>query len=84
MEDIDKIIRGWERCLECAKEPFGTSQAYVDCEYTIGLYCGKDKLIWATIRALKEQKQEITRLGMALNQTTAVNELLRNREDKKE
>ena len=57
MEDVEKIIKGWERCLECEKAPIGTSQAYVDCEYTIGLYCGRDKLIWATIRALKEQNK---------------------------
>ena len=57
MEDVEKIIKGWERCLECEKTPIGTSQAYAECEYTIGLYCGRDKLIWETIRALKEQNK---------------------------
>ena len=56
MADIEKVIKGWERCEECRMHPFGTSQAYLDCEYTVGLYCGQDKLIWHTLEALKEQE----------------------------
>ena len=54
MPDINKIIKSWERCKECHMHPVGTSQAYLDCEYTIGLYCGQDKLIWDTLELLKE------------------------------
>ena len=56
MADLDKVIRGWERCQECRMYPAGLSQAYVDCEYTIGLYCAQDKLIRETLEVLKEQK----------------------------
>ena len=55
MADLDKVIRGWERCQECRKLPPGLSQAYVDCEYTIGLYCAQFKLIHETLEVLKEQ-----------------------------
>jgi len=54
MADLEKVIKGWERCEECRKHPIGTSQAYLDCEYTVGLYCGQDKLIWHTLEVLKE------------------------------
>ena len=56
MADLDKVIRGWERCNECRELPPGLSQAYVDCEYTIGLYCAQSKLINETLKVLKEQK----------------------------
>jgi len=35
----------------------------VDCEYTVGLYCGQDKLVYETIELLKEQKNEISRIS---------------------
>ena len=63
MADADKVIRGWKRCKECNMSPaFGLNQAYLDCEYTIGLYCGRDKLIFETIEVLKSQQEEISRL----------------------
>ena len=63
MADVDKVIRGQERCKECNNAPaFGMNQAYIDCEYTIGLYCGQDKLRNETIEVLKSQREEIERL----------------------
>ena len=57
MADKNKVIRGWERCKKCSMSPISTPEelkAYLDCEYTVGLYCGKDKLINQTIELLKE------------------------------
>ena len=59
MADIDKVIRGWERCKGCATHPVGTSQEYLDCEYTIGLYCGQDILRYETLEVLKECKEKM-------------------------
>lgn len=56
MPDIEKVIKGWERCKRCQKQPAATSEEYAECEYTIGLYCGQDKLIHETIELLKEKK----------------------------
>ena len=53
MTDIENIIKAWERCEECRTHPVGMSQAYLDCEYTIGLYCGQDKLVRHTLDVLK-------------------------------
>lgn len=56
MADLDKVLRGWERCLAgtctsvCSKE-------YKECEYTIGMYCNRDKLIYESIALLKEYKK---------------------------
>jgi len=60
--DYEKVIRGWERCEKCNMSPIAPpegTKAYLDCEYTIGPYCGKDKLIWETIELLKEQKPRL-------------------------
>ena len=53
MDDIEKIIKAWERCRECRSLPVGMSEAWVECEYTIGLYCAQDKLVGETIKLLK-------------------------------
>ena len=58
MADIEKVIKAWERCKVCntsvlSDEP--GKQAYIDCEYTTGLYCRQDKLIYETLELLKEQ-----------------------------
>ena len=58
VESIDDIITAWERCNECRMHPVGLSQAYLDCKYTIGLYCGQDKLVWHTLDLLKELKKQ--------------------------
>ena len=60
MPDIDKVINGLERCLVCNTSIIGTKEgqrAYIDCEYTIGLYCGQDRVIRESIVLLKEYKQ---------------------------
>ena len=56
-------MKGWERCKVCdmglsSANPKGT-QAYLDCEYTTGLYCRQDKLRDDTIALLKEQKEQV-------------------------
>ena len=56
MADREKILRAWERCKVCNMSPVGNEEghkAYFDCEYTIGLYCRKDRLIDDTIELLK-------------------------------
>lgn len=73
MVDVDKVIRGQERCKECNAAPaFGMNQAYIDCEYTIGLYCGQDKLRNETVEVLKSQKEEIERLKENIEQLIPV------------
>ena len=58
MADFEKVIRGWERCMAgICPSPF--SQEFKDCEYTMGLYCRRDKLIHDTIELLKAQQKEI-------------------------
>ena len=59
-EDIDKVIKGWERCLICSPSILAdeeSKKAYLECKYTTGLYCRRDKLINDTIKLLKEVKQ---------------------------
>jgi len=58
MADIEKVINAWERCNVCntsvlSDEP--GKQAYIDCEYTTGLYCRQDKLVYETLELLKGQ-----------------------------
>ena len=56
MIDVEKVLRGWERCKACDMRPIAPEEgqkAYLDCEYTIGMYCGKDKLIYETMEILK-------------------------------
>ena len=58
MADIDKVIKGWERCQVCNTSVLSDGQgkqAYLDCEYTMGLYCRQDKLIFDTLELLKSQ-----------------------------
>lgn len=63
MSDLDKIIEAWERCEKCnisvIADPEGR-KAYLDCEYTIGLYCGQDKLVFETRELLKKLKEQKT------------------------
>lgn len=56
MDDIEKIIKAWERCRECNSQPAGMSEAWVECEYTVGLYCAQDKLVNDTIKLLKSNR----------------------------
>ena len=57
--NLEKIIEAWERCRVCNMSLFATPEgrkAYLNCEYTIGKYCGNDKLVVETIELLKEYK----------------------------
>ena len=65
MSDIGKIIEAWERCKVCNMSLLATPEgrkAYLDCEYTIGMYCNNDKLVNQTIDLLKELKEQETKL----------------------
>ena len=53
--DKDKILKGWERCKTCNMSPIENCDSYLNCEYTTGLYCRKDKLIDETLELIKEQ-----------------------------
>ena len=54
MPDKEKVLRGWDRCSKCLY-PSVFDQQFKDCEYTMGMYCRKDKLISETVKLLKEQ-----------------------------
>lgn len=55
MADIEKVIKGLERCLKHTC-PAIDSKEYEECEYTVGLYCGQDKLLNEALELLKEQQ----------------------------
>ena len=60
--DIEKVIKGLERCLICdisVVAPEEAQNAYLECEYTLGLYCGQKKLLRDAISLLKEQRKLI-------------------------
>lgn len=60
MADREKAIRGIERCLVCDTSvvaPPDAKKAYLDCEYTLGLYCVQDRLLHDALELLKEQKE---------------------------
>jgi hypothetical protein len=62
MIDADKILQAWERCKICDMSMIPSEagrKAYIDCEYTTGLYCRIDKLMNDTISLLKEMKQVV-------------------------
>jgi len=66
MADIEKVICGLERCLVCNASPLAPAEAqkaYMDCEYTIGVYCGRDKLLRDSLELLKEQDTLLKVLG---------------------
>ena len=59
--DRERVIRGWERCKVCDMSLLASEegkQAYLDCEYSTGMYCRRDRLIDDTIALLKEQEAE--------------------------
>ena len=62
MIDKDKIITAWGRCMVCEPNLIATQEgrkAYLECEYTIGLYCRRDKLIADTIAMINEQAAKL-------------------------
>lgn len=66
MSDINKVIRGWERCKKCTFPSILDNEgnkAYLECEYTTGLYCRRDKLIDDTIYILTKSEEEIRKLA---------------------
>jgi hypothetical protein len=62
MIDVEKVIKGLERCLVCdmsvVASPEG-EKAYRDCEYTVGLYCKQKNLMRDAIKLIKEQQKLI-------------------------
>lgn len=61
MADVDKVINGLKRCLVCNMSPIAPAEcqkAYLECEYTIGLYCAHKKLIRDAITVLERMKGE--------------------------
>lgn len=57
MADRAKVIRGLERCLK-GTCPAVWSKEYADCEYTVGLYCGQQRLMFEALELLREQEQK--------------------------
>lgn len=60
MPDREKVIKGLERCLVCDMSLIASEEgqkAYIDCEYTTGLYCRRDKLLYEVLELLKEQEK---------------------------
>ena len=60
MTDTEKVIKAWERCKVCDMSMIAAPEgrkAYLDCEYTLGLYCRRDMLINETIKILKNQPE---------------------------
>lgn len=58
--DREKIISGWERCKVCDTSLIASAEgqrAYIECEYTTGMYCRRDQLIRDTLTLLKEQPE---------------------------
>ena len=56
MIDVEKVIRGLKRCSKGTCPSF-MSKEYAECEYTVGLYCGKDRVLADAIELLKSQPQ---------------------------
>ena len=56
--DAEKVLRGIERCNKCTfPSVLGDQTPYLECEYTIGQYCGKDKLIFEAKELVKDWKK---------------------------
>lgn len=61
MIDREKIIKGLERCLKHTCPAVG-SKEYLECEYTMGLYCRQDMLLRDTLALLKAQEPRVMTL----------------------
>ena len=62
MEDREKVFAALERCKTCDTSLLASDdgkKAYIDCEYTTGLYCRQDRVIADAIELLKEQPQVV-------------------------
>ena len=62
MQDINNILEAWKRCRKCTMGLIPGSaegtQAYLDCEYTLGMHCRKDLLEFHTIELLEQLKNK--------------------------
>ena len=59
MTDREKVLKGWQRCKICNPGITATDEAkraYVECEYTVGLYCDRNRLMNDTIELLQPVK----------------------------
>lgn len=60
MIDRAKVIKALERCLICDISVVATPEAqkaYLECEYTIGRYCGRKNVLRDALSLLKEQPE---------------------------
>ena len=73
MTDVKKVLDGWKRCQKCNST---RSKAYLECEYTVGLYCGKDNLVYDTINVLQELEADITALKSAYKELAEKGEIV--------
>ena len=57
--NAEKVINGIERGLVCSISVVASKEAqnaYRDCEYTVGLYCGQKALLHDAVTLLKEHE----------------------------
>lgn len=65
MIDMEKVKKALERCLICDISVVATPEAqkaYLECEYTVGLYCGQKRVLRDALALLNEQREEIENL----------------------
>lgn len=57
MTNAEKLINDLERCRTCdiSLANLNGYKEYMECEYTTGVYCGKDKLICEVIKELQNR-----------------------------
>lgn len=70
MTDTEKVIKGLERCLICDTSVVASKEAqnaYIECEYTVGLYCGQKKLLRDAISLIKDQEARIQKYEYAFD-----------------
>lgn len=59
MHDSEKVKKALERCLICdisVVAPEEAQNAYRECEYTVGLYCGQKKVLRDALSLLESQE----------------------------
>ena len=73
MIDREKVIKSLERCLICDISVVATPEAqkaYLECEYTVGRYCGRKNVLRDALYLLKEQDERIKTLEHQLETIT--------------
>lgn len=61
MADLNKVINGLKRCLICDTSVIASAEgqkAYIDCEYTVGLYCDRNRLLRDALELLKSKEEK--------------------------